>query len=149
MIKFAAIAVVGLGSLLAAPSPDQWSAALQSSNGSSLAGSATAEGIGTADSTLVKISIHGAPPNATLPWHLHTGKCGATAAVVGAEAAYPKLHTSASGTAEGTATLAVRPVKSGAYAVQVHRGTAAPGKPGTDVIGCGDLRPVLNKMPGQ
>lgn len=146
MIKLTAIAVVGLGTLLMR-SPDQWSAALHSSNGSSVAGTATAEGIGTADSTLVKISIRGAPANATLPWHLHTGKCGATAAVVGGESAYPKLHTSASGTAEGSATIAVRPVKSGAYAIQVHRGTAPAGKPGADVIACGDLRPVLNKSP--
>jgi hypothetical protein len=147
MIRIAAIAMVGLGTLVVAPSPDQWSAALQPSNGGTLAGTATAEGIGTADSTLVKISIHGAPPNATLPWHSHIGRCGATTTVVGSEAAYPKLHTSASGTAQGSATLPVRPVKSGAYAVQVHRGYAPAGNPGADVIGCGDLRPVLNKMP--
>lgn len=147
MIRLAVIAIVGMGTLLLAPSPDQWSAALQPANGGTLAGTATAEGIGTADSTLVKISVHGAPPNATLPWHIHNGKCGATTTVVGSEAAYPKLHTSASGTAQGSATLPVRPLKAGAYAVQVHRGTAPVGKPGADVIACGDLRPVINKMP--
>ena len=48
MIKFAAIAVVGLGSPLSAPRPDPWSAAVQASNGSPPAGPATATGIGCA-----------------------------------------------------------------------------------------------------
>jgi hypothetical protein len=147
MIKLAAIAIVGLSAVFSASSPDQWSATLKPSNGSTVSGSATADGVGSADSTLVKISIQGAPPNASLPWHIHNGKCGATTAVIGGEASYPKLQTSSSGTAEGTATIAVRPVKAGAYAVQVHRGTATPAKPGADVIACGDLNPVLNKKP--
>ena len=147
MIKLAVTAIVGMSALLNPSAPDEWSATLSPVNGSAIAGSASASGIGTADSTLVKISIHGAPPNVALSWHVHKGKCGATTDVIGGDASYPKLQTSSTGTAEATATIAVRPLKAGAYAVQVHRGSAAPSKPGADVIACGDLNPVINKRP--
>jgi hypothetical protein len=147
MIKLTAIALVALSALWNSSSPDQWSATLSPSNGSTISGTATAEGVGSADSTLVKISIRGATPNATLPWHIHAGKCGATKAVLGAESAYPRLTTSAAGSAEASVTLPVRPSKTGFYAVQVHRGTAASGKPAMQVVACGDLKAVLNKMP--
>jgi hypothetical protein len=147
MIKLSAIALIALNALLPSSSSDSWSATLRPSNGSTISGTATADGVGSADSTLVKISIHGAPPNAALPWHVHNGPCGATKAVLGSEAAYPRLRSSSAGTAEASVTVPVRPSKTGSYAIQVHRGTGAPGKPGSDVIACGNLMPVMNKMP--
>lgn len=149
MIKLTAIALVALNALFTASSSDQWSASLAPTGSGTISGTATAEGVGSADSTLVKISIQGATPNATLPWHIHNGACGSTKAVLGSESAYPKLMTSSAGTAEASVTLAVRPSKTAAYAVQVHQGTAAPDKPGSDVVACGDLKPVLNKTPAQ
>jgi hypothetical protein len=90
-----------------------------------------------------------AEPNASLPWHIHNGACGSAGEILGSESAYPALQVSGGGTAEATVTLAIRPSKTGSYAVQVHKGTAAPDKPGSDVISCGDLKPVMNKMPQQ
>ena len=149
MIKFTAIAIIAASALLTPSSPDQWSATLHSSNGSMVSGTATVGGVGSADSTLVKISIRGAPPNATLPWHIHNGTCKVPGAVWSLESAYRKLQTSGMGSADGSATLPIRPSKAKPYAIQVHHGTAAPGaKPGSDVIACGDLLPMLNKPPG-
>jgi hypothetical protein len=147
MTKLTAIACVAVSALFHSSSSDQWSAALSPSNGSTVSGTATAEGVGTADSTRVKISIHGAKPNATLPWHIHLGTCSAAGRVLGPAAAYSKLRTTGTGSADALVTLPIRPSKSGSYVVQVHRTAASPAKPGTDVIACGDLRPVLNKMP--
>jgi hypothetical protein len=149
MIKLTAIALVALNALFTASASDQWSATLNPSDGGTISGTATVEGVGSADSTLVKISVNGAAPNATLPWHIHNGPCGATKAVLGSESAYPKLMTSDAGSAQASVTLPVRPSKTGSYAVQVHRGTAMPEKPGSDVIACGDLKLVMNKTPDQ
>ncbi|HEU5153850.1 MAG TPA: hypothetical protein VFU03_03925 [Gemmatimonadales bacterium] len=149
MIKLTAIAIVAVNALFnVARSPDEWSATLHATNGSAMSGTVSAQGVGSADSTQFKISVRGATPNATLPWHVHTGACGTAGAVWGGEMAYPKLATSADGTAEASVTLAMRPSKTAKYAVQVHRGDAAPdAKPGSDVLACGDLRPVLNTTP--
>jgi len=148
MIKLTAIAIVALNALFTASPADQWSATLIPSDGGTISGTATAEGVGSADSTLVKISVQGAAPNATLPWHIHNGACGAAKAVFGSDSAYPKLTVSSAGTAEASVTLPVRPSKTGTYAVQVHRGSTSPDK-GMEVIACGALKPVLNKMPDQ
>ena len=147
MTKLTAIAFVVVNALFKSSPSDQWSAALGPSNGGTVSGTATAEGVGTTDSTRVKISIHGAKPNTSLPWHIHHGSCSAAGPVLGSPTGYPKLQTTGTGSADGLVTLPVRPSKSGSYAVLVHGAAAAPAKPGSDVIACGDLRPVLNKMP--
>ena len=146
MIKLTAVALVAAYAVVHPTNPDQWSATLVPSNGSTVSGTATAES-GIPDSTRLKISIRGAEPNASLPWHIHNGACGSAGEILGSESAYPALQVSGGGTAEATVTLAIRPSKTGSYAVQVHKGTAAPDKPGSDVISCGDLKPVMNKMP--
>jgi hypothetical protein len=146
MIKLTAIALVAAYAVVHPTDSDQWSATLVPTNESTVSGTATAES-GIPDSTRLKISIRGAEPNATLPWHIHNGACGSAGEVLGSGSAYPALQVSGGGTAEATVTLAIRPSKTGSYAVQVHKGTAAPDKPGSDVISCGDLKPVMNKMP--
>ena len=149
MIKLTAIALIAASALWAQSSPDQWSTAVHSTNGSTISGTASVAGFGTADSTTVKISIKGALANASLAWHVHNGSCKAPGAVLGSESAYPRLQTSGTGSADGLATLPIRPVKAKPYIIQVHRGTAAGGvKTGSDVIACGDLMPMLNKPPG-
>jgi hypothetical protein len=144
MLKLTLIGLAALGAGVVAQ--DQWSATVRGMNGSGISGTANAEGVGSADSTLVKISIKGAPAGA-LPWHIHTGSCKAPGAVFGSEAAYPRLQAGSGGSAEGSVVLPVRPAKAATYAIQIHRGAGGAGQTGSDVIGCGDLLPVLNKTP--
>ena len=140
MIKLTGIAAIALTALFSAELADQWLATLSPANGSTVSGTATAEAVGTADSTRVKISIRGAAPNATLPWRISGGRCDSVAAVLGADAAYPNLQTIANGSADASVTLPVRPLKAAPYTVRIL-GSAG-------VTACGDLKPVLNKMPG-
>lgn len=156
MFKTLAVAVIAGSAFLTASAADRWSATLNPVNGSTVSGTATVELVGT-DSSRVTISIRGAKPNAVLPWHLHTGPCSATGGVFGSESAYPKLQAMGGGTAEANVTLPVKPTETGTYAVQVHQGSdggevkkddMAP-KPASDVISCGDLKPVITNTPSQ
>lgn len=157
MIKVLAVAIFAGSAILTASTADRWSATLNPVNGSTVSGTATVELVGT-DSSRVTISIRGAQPNAVLPWHLHSGPCSATGGVFGSESAYPKLQAMGGGTAEANVTLPVKPTETGTYAVQVHQGKdgdemkkddpAAP-KPASDVVSCGDLKPVITNTPGQ
>lgn len=88
----------------------------------------------TADETEVTLSLSGAPPGATLPWHIHEGRCG-PGEVVGDASSYTPMVPAADSTAIGTATLPLVLDETGEYHVDVH---ASPGEMGT-TIGCGDL----------
>jgi hypothetical protein len=156
MLKALTVAVIAASGFFTASTADRWSATLNPVGGSTVSGTATVELVGT-DSSRVTISIRGAQPNAVLPWHLHTGPCSAPAGVFGSESAYPKLQAMGGGTAEANVTLPVKPTESGTYAVQVHQGKdsemnkddAASPKPASDVVSCGDLKPVITNTPGQ
>jgi len=155
MIKITALALAAVSALITGSSPESWTASLAGKNGSMVTGTATAEAVGN-DSTRVTISVRGAPSSAMLPWHIHNGPCSATTTVVGAEAGYPKLEVSGTGTAEGSAVLAVKLSRTASYAVQVHRDPAPTMKddsksstPGSDLLSCGDLKPANPDVPQQ
>lgn len=147
MIRLSGFALAVVSGVCLPQSSDQWSATLQPSNGSPVSGKATVAGIGSADSTVVKLTIRGASPGATVAWHIRSGTCAAPGAIFGSESAYTRLRADGTGSASASATLPIRPRKAAAYVIQVHRGNPTPASPGGDVLACGDLRPVLNKMP--
>ena len=113
--------------------PETWKATLTAVGGSGITG--TAEGTTAHDSTHVTVNIMGATPGATLPWHIHDGKCGdASAPVVGNASAYPPLVVGADGRATAMAHVAVKLNEARNYIVNVH---ASPANMGT-IVACGD-----------
>ena len=113
--------------------PETWSATINSMNGSTVSG--TASGTTAHDSTHVTVNISGGTPGATLPWHVHDGKCtDAGAPVVGNAADYPPLVVGADGKATATAQLSVELNEARNYIINIH---ASPTNLGT-IVACGD-----------
>lgn len=113
--------------------PETWNATLAAVGGSGVSG--TAKGTTAHDSTHVTINISGAQPGATLPWHVHEGKCGdAAPPIAGDASAYPPLVVGSDGTATATAHLTVALNEAKNYIVNVH---ASPTNLGT-IVACGD-----------
>lgn len=110
-----------------------WSGTLNAVGGSGVTGSA--RGTTGHDMTHVTVMVMGARPGATLPWHVHEGKCGdASPPIVGPASAYPPLVVGADGhaTAEAHLNLDLNEAKN--YIVNVH---ASPTNLGT-IVACGD-----------
>lgn len=113
--------------------PETWKATLTAVGGSGISG--TAQGTTAHDSTHVTVNIMGATPGATLPWHIHDGKCGdASPPVVGDASAYPPLVVGADGRATAMAHVAIKLNEARNYIVNVH---ASPANMGT-IVACGD-----------
>lgn len=114
--------------------PEGWKGTLAAVGGSGITGTAT--GTTANDATHVTVTITGATPGATLPWHIHDGKCGdASPPVVGDASAYPPLVAGSDGRATGTAHVAVKLNEARNYIVNVH---ASPTNMGT-IVACGDF----------
>ena len=111
-----------------------WSATLTPMNGSSVSGSA--RGTTGHDMTMVTVNVSGAQAGATLPWHIHEGKCtDASPPVVGPASAYPPLHIGPGGTATAQVHLTMDLNEAKDYIINVH---ASPTNLGT-IVSCGDL----------
>lgn len=114
--------------------PEGWKGTLTAVGTSGINGTAT--GTTANDSTHVTVSITGGTPGATLPWHVHDGKCTDTGApVVGDASAYPPLVVGAGGTATATAHIPVKLNEAKNYIINVH---ASPTNLGT-IVACGDF----------
>lgn len=108
---------LGLAALtLAAP---MWRGTLEPKDGSKISGTVTVEAVGS-DSSRATIQITGAKPGSALPWHVHSGACGAAGAPIGAATAYPLLQVGKDGSAKAVATVAVATPVSGVYSANVH-----------------------------
>lgn len=113
--------------------PETWSATLNAMGGSGVTG--TASGTTGHDSTHVTVNIKGAQPGATLPWHIHDGKCTDSGPpVFGDASAYPPLVVGSDGTATATANLATKLNEARNYIINIH---ASPTNMGT-IVACGD-----------
>jgi hypothetical protein len=113
--------------------PETWKATLTAVGGSGVSGSAS--GTTAHDSTHVTVTIMGATPGATHPWHIHDGKCtDASPPVVGDASAYPPLVAGSDGRATATAHIAIKLNEARNYIINVH---ASPSNMGT-IAACGD-----------
>jgi len=113
--------------------PETWKATLASVGGSAVTG--TASGTTAHDSTNVTVTIMGATPGATHPWHIHDGKCSDSGApVVGDASAYPPLVVGADGSATASAHIAVKLNEARNYIINIH---ASPTNMAT-IVACGD-----------
>ncbi len=69
------------------------------------------------------------------PWHVHAGTCGSGGAIVGGDAAYPRLNVSAAGTDTVTVNVPVALDSTAAYYVNYHLSVTEMGT----IIACGEL----------
>ena len=120
--------------------PTQWSATLEAVGGSGVGGSALITPGGSSSETSVTLMVNGAPPNGTLPWHFHTGRCGeAGGAIVGQAQAYTPIPVGADGgSAQHRVTLPFTVPATGDLRIQVHRSSSDMGT----IVACGNLAPM-------
>ena len=109
-------------------------AQLASQGGSAVTGTASATHGADANSFRSTVSITGASPSATHPWHIHAGRCGDNGPIVGPASAYPVLQADANGTATVNTTVPVA-MPTGPLYVNIH---ASPSQMGT-IVACGNL----------
>lgn len=109
-------------------------ATLSPVNGSGVSGTGSATS--GHDMTMVSVNVTGARPGATLPWHVHEGKCtDASPPIVGSPSAYPPLTVGSDGRATAMAHLDLDLNEAKDYIINVH---ASPTNLGT-IVSCGDL----------
>jgi hypothetical protein len=111
-----------------------WAATLTPRNSSNVRGTAGVQSAVVAAG--VKISISGATPGASHPWHVHTGTCANSGGIVGSANSYPVLTVDTDGKASATATIGTSLSEGTAYSVNVHRSAADMGT----IIACGELK---------
>lgn len=111
-----------------------WTGTINAVGSSGISGNAT--GSTANDMTDVVLNIMGATPGATLPWHVHDGKCGdASAPIVGGATSYPALVVGPDGRATARAHLMTNISEARNYIINVH---ASPSMLGT-IVACGDF----------
>jgi hypothetical protein len=114
----------------------EWSATLRPQNGSTVSGTVTAQPV-TGDSLVVTIRIKGGKAGDSNPWHVHSGGCDSSGAVLGDPSRYAPMTIGTDQSAEATARVKAMLALGVPYSVNVHR---SPGD--MTVIACGNLRPV-------
>jgi hypothetical protein len=114
----------------------EWSATLRPQNGSTVSGSATALPI-AGDSLVVTLKIKGAKAGDTNPWHVHSGGCDSSGAVLGDPSRYAPMTIGTDQSAETTARVKALLTIGVPYSINVHRSPSD-----MSVIACGNLRPV-------
>ena len=114
----------------------EWSATLRPQNGSTVSGTATAQAI-AGDSTVVTIKIKGAKAGDSNPWHVHSGGCDSSGAVIGDPSRYAPMTIATDQSAEATARVKTLLTLGVPYSINVHRSPSD-----MSVIACGNLRPV-------
>ena len=114
----------------------EWSAIIRPLNGSTVSGTSTATPR-AGDSLAVSIRIKGARTGDSNPWHLHSGGCDSSGAVIGDPGRYTPMTIEAGGTGEATALVKTILTVGVPYSVNVHRSPSD-----MDVIACGNLRPI-------
>ena len=114
----------------------EWSATLRPQNGSTVSGNATAQPI-AGDSLVVTIKIKGAKAGDSNPWHVHSGGCDSSGAVLGDPSRYAPMTIGTDQSAEATARVKALLTLGVPYSINVHRSPSD-----MSVIACGNLRPV-------
>ena len=113
--------------------PETWSGTLSAMPGFAITG--TASGTTAHDVSHIKVSISGAAPGSTHPWHVHEGKCSdASPPIAGSASAYPPLVVGSDGRATAEAHLSIELNEARNYIINIH---ASPTSLGT-IVACGD-----------
>lgn len=119
------ITTLGLAAftLAAAGMAPRWTAILNPSGGSQVAGQATLEAVDESTSKAT-VQITGAKPGAKLGWTIAQGSCGAKGKALGS-ADFPAISAGPDGKASGSATLPAAPPASGALSATVFDAAAS------------------------
>lgn len=119
----------------------EWSAVIRPLDGSTVSGTATVVPR-SGDTLEVNIRIKGGTRGEALPWHLHSGGCDSSGAVLGDPARYVPMQVTHAQTGEATVRVVSRLTVGVPYSVNVHRTPSDLG-----VIACGNLRPIAGGAP--
>ena len=114
----------------------EWSAVISPQNGSTVSGTATAVPR-TGDTLVVNIRIKGAKAGDLNPWHVHSGGCDSSGAVLGDPSRYAAITIGAGQSGEATARVKALLSVGVPYSINVHRSPSD-----MAVIACGNLRPI-------
>lgn len=117
----------------------EWSAMIRPQNGSTVSGTAMAQPQ-TGDSLVVTIRIKGGKAGDVNPWHLHSGGCDSSGAVLGDPSRYAPMTIGADQAAEATARVKAVLTVGVPYSINVHRSPSDLG-----VIACGNMRPIAGQ----
>ena len=117
----------------------EWSAVIRAQNGSTVSGTATAVPK-AGDSLLVNIRIKGAKASDQNPWHVHSGGCDSSGAVIGDPSRYAPVTIGTDQAGEATAQVKAVLTVGVPYSVNVHRSPAD-----MAVVACGNLRPIAGR----
>ena len=129
------VALVGATAFLAL-TLKEWSAVISSQNGSTVSGTATAVPH-AGDTLVVNIRIKGARSGDVNPWHVHSGGCDSSGAVLGDPSRYAPMTVGTDQSGETTARVKAMLTIGVPYSVNVHRSPSD-----MVVIACGNLRPI-------
>jgi hypothetical protein len=129
------VVVVGATAFLAL-TVKEWSAVISPQNGSTVSGTATATPH-AGDTLVVNIRIKGAKAGDVIPWHVHSGGCDSSGAVLGDPSRYAPMNVGADQTGQTTARIKAMLTIGVPYSVNVHRSPSD-----MAVIACGNLRPI-------
>ena len=114
----------------------KWSADLAPPNGAlGPHGSVVVEPGRKLNHTRVRVVISGDTPGALRPWHLHSGRCGESAPIVGPEQAYARIRINARGNGVAMIDLPIPFPEAGALFVNVHESIKAM----DHIVTCGQL----------
>ncbi|HEX6631751.1 MAG TPA: hypothetical protein VF048_11710 [Gemmatimonadaceae bacterium] len=113
---------------------EDWTATLQQQGGSGVTGTLTAAVLsGTTNATL---TVNGAAPGASHPWHIHNGTCATGGGIVGQPDAYPPLVIGDQGSGRASVQLQLQLNEAQRYHVNVH----ASASDMATIVACGDLK---------
>ena len=129
------VAVVGATAFLAL-TLKEWSAVISPQNGSTVSGTATAVPH-AGDTLVVNIRIKGAKSGDLNPWHVHSGGCDSSGAVLGDPSRYAPITIGTDQTGQTTARIKAMLTVGVPYSINVHRSPSD-----MAVIACGNLRPI-------
>jgi hypothetical protein len=129
------VAVVGATAFLALTFKE-WSAVINAQNGSTVSGTATAVPH-TGDTLVVNIRIKGAKAGDLNPWHVHSGGCDSSGAVLGDPSRYAPMSIGADQNGQSTARVKAMLTVGVPYSINVHRSPSD-----MAVIACGNFRPI-------
>ena len=117
----------------------EWSAVLNPQNGSTVSGTATVVPL-VGDSLVVNIRIKGATAGNLNPWHVHSGGCDSSGAVLGDPSRYAPMTVGADQSAQATARVKAMLAVGVPYSINVHRSSGD-----MSVVACGNLRPIAGR----
>lgn len=90
--------------------------------------------------TRAVVNLSGAPGNALMPWHVHTGVCGSNGPIVGVAASYTNLLVTPEGNSELTIVLPFGMPADTPLHVNVHRSPSQMG----EIVACGPVSTTVS-----